>query len=94
MRTSLVIFLGYTVWEHLTLKPLAQKLQEITNGAPEMDEEEEGGLFIPFPGTIEEIQQPPYRGSDPEWQAFVKFSKDVQMQKRCKGKTQISLVYF
>lgn len=39
-------------------------------------------LFIPFPGTTREVKPRPYRGSDPEWQEFVKFSKDPELGKR------------
>ncbi|RDW87584.1 hypothetical protein BP5796_03278 [Coleophoma crateriformis] len=45
------------------------------------DEEEEDGLFIPFPGTTKMLRPVPYRGSDPEWQEFVKFSKDPALGK-------------
>ena len=47
---------------------------------PEQElEEEQKPLFIPFPGTTKKIAPQPYRGSDPEWQEFIKFSKDQEL---------------
>jgi hypothetical protein len=48
-------------------------------------EEQGGSIFIPFPGTIKQVQPPPYRGSDPEWQEYIKFSKDPALGKRIRG---------
>lgn len=51
---------------------------------PGYEEEDDNSLFIPFPGTTRQVNPPPYKGSDPEWQEFLKFSKDQGRQKRCK----------
>jgi hypothetical protein len=40
------------------------------------DGEEEVLLFIPFPLTLEKFDPQPYTGRDPEWQEFVRISKD------------------
>jgi hypothetical protein len=51
----------------------------------ELEEEEEKPLFIPFPGTTKQLKPQPYRGSDPEWQEFIKFSKDQELAKSVRG---------
>jgi len=56
-------------------------------GAPPEEEDAGGPLFIPFPGTTKKIEPKPYRGSDPEWQGFVKFSKDQELAKRIRGRS-------
>lgn len=48
----------------------------------EEGEEEETGLFIPFPGTTKQLKPKPYRGSDPEWQEFINFSKDKELARK------------
>ncbi|EFQ33646.1 uncharacterized protein GLRG_08575 [Colletotrichum graminicola M1.001] len=45
----------------------------------EMDEEAEP-WFIPFPFTTKSVDQPPYKGSDPEWEQFLKISRDKETQ--------------
>lgn len=52
---------------------------------PADEEEEDKPLFIPFPGTTKQLKPVPYRGSDPEWQAFIKFSQDQDLAKRVRG---------
>ncbi|KAI0158183.1 hypothetical protein GGR57DRAFT_38515 [Xylariaceae sp. FL1272] len=48
------------------------------------DEDELAGdvelLYFPFPGTTKSHEPQPYRGSDPEWQTFVKISKDKPLK--------------
>ncbi len=43
--------------------------------------ESKDGLFIPFPGTTKKLTPRPYKGSDPEWQEFIKFSKNPALGK-------------
>jgi hypothetical protein len=50
-----------------------------------MDEGEEGALFIPFPGTTKQLKPIPYRGSDPEWQEYIRFSQDQKQAKLVRG---------
>lgn len=45
-------------------------------------EEESESFFIPFPGTTKEVRPRPYRGSDPEWEEFIKFSRNPALGKR------------
>lgn len=49
-----------------------------------MVDEDEPILFLPFPFTTKEVKQPPYRGSDPEWEMFVKVNQDTKLQKEIK----------
>jgi hypothetical protein len=51
---------------------------------PEGEEDLEP-LFIPFLGTAKLLKPVPYAASDPEWKAFVKFSKDKEAGKRVRG---------
>ncbi|KAK5992641.1 hypothetical protein PT974_06056 [Cladobotryum mycophilum] len=60
-------------WEALSEK----EKKEMEN----MAEEDEPILFLPFPFTTKEVQQPFYKGSDPEWATFVAVNKDQQLQK-------------
>lgn len=51
------------------------------------DEDEEPILFMPFPFTTKTLPQPPYKGTDPEWQEFLKLNKDAKKQKEIKSET-------
>jgi hypothetical protein len=46
--------------------------------------DEAPGLFIPFPGTIKQVPARPYRGSDPEWQEFMKIARNKELLKKVK----------
>lgn len=48
----------------------------------ELEEMDDEPLFIPFPLTIQQKLPVPYKGSDPEWLEFIKFSKDPELGKR------------
>lgn len=50
----------------------------------EMSDDDDPLLFLPFPFTTKEVKQPPYKGSDPEWLAFLAVNKDQQAQKDIK----------
>lgn len=39
-------------------------------------QEADTGLYVPLPGTTETVESPLYKGSDPEWKAFAKLSRD------------------
>ena len=84
------LFAGFCwiIFDALVLAPLDQVADEL-----EVDDEpEEDSIFIPFPGTTKLVQPSPYRGTDPEWQEYVKFSKDPALGKRIRG-TQSLLRY-
>jgi hypothetical protein len=74
------------VYNHLVLDPLERAAMEALQDLPaEAEEEAEEPIFIPFPGTVKELKRKPYRGSDPEWQEFVRFSKDKNAQTKVRG---------
>jgi hypothetical protein len=45
------------------------------------DEDEESGFFLPLMWPVE-MERTFYKGSDPEWQEYMKFAKDKESQKR------------
>ncbi|GAB0134059.1 hypothetical protein EsDP_00002445 [Epichloe bromicola] len=64
-------------WENLSEKE-KREMEELA------EKEDEPLLFLPFPFTTNEVKQPPYKGSDPEWLAFLAVNKDQQAQKDIK----------
>jgi hypothetical protein len=86
--TAIVTYTSFTLYNNSVLAPLANALDEAADGLPALpDEEEEKPFFIPFPGTTKVVKPLPYRGSDPEWQEYIKFSKDPNLQKRIRGRS-------
>jgi hypothetical protein len=83
MAACYVLFVG-TVLVPLDIaaEELEKNLDEKTR--KELDAAQEP-LFIPFPGTITELRPQPYRGSDPEWQEFVKISRDAKLSQKIRG---------
>jgi hypothetical protein len=76
------------LFDAVVLAPLDKIADEL-----EVDEDaEEDSVFIPFPLTTKLVQPPPYRGTDPEWQEYIKFSKDPALAKRIRG-MQLLLQY-
>lgn len=47
----------------------------------ELEEDMVEPLFIPLPFTMKMVDSPPYKNSDPEWQAFIKFNKNKELLK-------------
>lgn len=64
-------------WDNLSEKE-KREMEEMS------EEEADPLLFLPFPFTTKEVKQPPYKGSDPEWLAFLAVNKDTQAQKDIK----------
>ncbi|XMA18377.1 hypothetical protein WAI453_011168 [Rhynchosporium graminicola] len=78
--TTFAIYIGTTIYSKAVLDPLTRAAAEILNDLPADESEEEAEpLFIPFPGTTKQLPVVPYRGSDPEWQEFIKFSRDKKL---------------
>lgn len=68
------------------LDPLERAAMEAMKDIPEEEEEEiHKPMFIPFPGTTKQLKPKAYRGSDPEWQEFIKFSKDQKLAQKVRG---------
>ncbi|KAG0651316.1 hypothetical protein D0Z07_2130 [Hyphodiscus hymeniophilus] len=84
--TGGALYITTQIYDRLVLEPLAKTLDDAGDldlpDTSDEEEVEEGGIFIPFPLTTKELEPRPYRGSDPEWQEFIKFSKDQELAKR------------
>ncbi|KAL2022103.1 hypothetical protein VTK56DRAFT_6147 [Thermocarpiscus australiensis] len=70
-------FLGATVKGALVLSLILYVTAPLDNADEDSDDDDEP-LFIPFPLTTKKVTQLPYRASDPEWQQFVRISKDPE----------------
>jgi hypothetical protein len=84
-RTIAITFLAFytttLIYSKIVLDPLGEALWEASPQVPD----KQPPIFIPFPGTTKELKPQPYRGRDPEWQEFVKFSRDRDKARRVKG---------
>ncbi|XXH06133.1 hypothetical protein Hte_012578 [Hypoxylon texense] len=58
-----------------------QKKQMTRKEREELEEDMIEAIFIPLPFTTKIMDSPPYKSSDPEWQAFVKVSKDWKLRR-------------
>jgi hypothetical protein len=77
------VYVAFNFYDFYVFGPLL----DAAEGVELPDEEDaEAKRFIPFPFTIKETQPAPYRGSDPEWQEYMKFSKDLDKGKRIRSK--------
>lgn len=92
LGTTLGLLILYNAFKRTVLAPLdkaaediEQSLDEDTKKEVGMTEDDNDSFFLPFPGTIKQVQERPFRGSDPEWQEYVKFSKDAKLGKRVRG---------
>jgi hypothetical protein len=81
------IYVCYQIYSKVVLDPLERAAVEALKNIPEeeLDDEIHKPIFIPFPGTTKQLKPKPYRGSDPEWQEFIKFSKDQKLAQRVRG---------
>jgi hypothetical protein len=83
---ALAYYLCYEAYNKIVWGPLDRAADEALQDLPEEEEEElEKPLFIPFPGTTKQLKPVPYKGSDPEWKEFIKFSKDQNLAKKVRG---------
>ncbi|CAK7200638.1 hypothetical protein SEUCBS139899_003336 [Sporothrix eucalyptigena] len=59
----------YVCWSvyftRVVVPPIADHIDE--DGAP---------IFVPFPFTFKVVESRPYKGTDPEWQTYIKIAKD------------------
>jgi hypothetical protein len=94
LTSLLTVSICYTIFVNVVFAPLDKLADELEadkskQGQQAADEEEEGDensiLFIPFPGTTKAVTPKPYKGSDPEWQEYIKISKDTELGKRIRS---------
>lgn len=78
--TCIAAYVASVVYSRVVFGPLASAAQNLPE--EEIDDEEEARIFLPFPLTTKQLQPRPYRGSDPEWQEYIRFSKDQAQGKR------------
>ncbi len=95
MFSGIITFtICYGVFTNIVLAPLDKVAEELEKNLDEETkkelEEHNEPLFIPFPGTTKLVQPPPYRGSDPEWQEYLRFSKNPALGKRARGRLQLA----
>ncbi|VTO91477.1 unnamed protein product [Fusarium graminearum] len=77
-----VVFDPLFDWADAEWEALSEKEKEEAEANHDPDEPL---LFLPFPFTTEEVKQPLYRGSDQEWQTFVKISQDKKLLQEIKS---------
>ncbi|EDN95958.1 hypothetical protein SS1G_12164 [Sclerotinia sclerotiorum 1980 UF-70] len=76
----IVAVVCFEVYTRLVLGPLDKAAEEASKDIPDDEfQEAEQPLFIPFPGTTKELPIIPYKGTDPEYQEFIKISKDPKL---------------
>ncbi|KAI9172168.1 hypothetical protein HJFPF1_01661 [Paramyrothecium foliicola] len=85
--TGVIYYMCWQIWASFVLDSLLDWLDELEMNLSDKEKqeleelEEEPLFFLPFPFGIQSVEQPPYKGSDPEWQMFVKVNKDQKLQK-------------
>lgn len=73
------MFLVFQIFDKCIAGPLVKFLKDDLEALEEekkQQEDEEVGMFIPFPLSLKQHDPEPYSGKDPEWQEFVRMSKD------------------
>ncbi|KAM0128686.1 hypothetical protein ACHAO1_008913 [Botrytis cinerea] len=79
----IVVYACFEVYTRLVLGPLDKAAEEASKHIPEEEwQEAEPPLFIPFPGTTKQLPTVPYRGTDPEFQEFIKISQDTKLMNK------------
>ncbi|CAD6442268.1 b095dfc3-dc23-4455-9440-4997bb414aa9 [Sclerotinia trifoliorum] len=76
----IIVVVCFEAYTRLVLDPFDKAAEEASKDIPDDEfQEAEQPLFIPFPGTTKELPIIPYKGTDPEYQEFVKLSKDPKL---------------
>ena len=81
---AITLYICTSIYSGIVIRPLAETAKDLEKSISKEDlpEEDSEPGFIPLPFTLRQEDGLPYRGSDPEWQAFVKLSKDPESLKR------------
>ncbi|KAB8304170.1 hypothetical protein EYC80_003589 [Monilinia laxa] len=78
--TFIVTYVCFEIYSRLVLSPLDKAAEEASKHIPDEEfQEVEPPLFIPFPGTTKQLPVIPYKGTDPEFQEFIRLSKDAKL---------------
>jgi len=79
------MYVGFQIYKYLVFGPLVKYAVE---DLPDEEEEEDfTPFFIPLIGTTKQLKPVPYRGTDPEWKEFIKFSKDHKQAQNVRGRS-------
>ncbi|KAF7917992.1 uncharacterized protein EAE98_010020 [Botrytis deweyae] len=82
----MVVYVCFEVYTRLVLGPLDKAAEEASKHIPEEEwQEAEPPLFIPFPGTAKQLPTIPYKGTDPEFQEFIKISQDTKLMNKIRA---------
>lgn len=98
IATAIVFYACWQVFAAIVIDPLLHWADEEYENSSEQEKkeidesisEEDEILFLPFPFTTKTVNQPPYKGSDPEWEMFVAVNRDKNWQKDIKSTMQAS----
>lgn len=93
---TVVFYVSYQVYTTVVFSPLYAWLEEeekhLTPRQLKELSEEDLDTFIPLPLTMRSVQPPPYSGQDPEWQEFVRISRDMPYQERMRSTLTSTIV--
>jgi hypothetical protein len=79
--TAFAFYICYEIYDRVVLDKLGAWLdEEVENMTDEELEEELAPLFIALPFTTEMEEPKPYKGTDPEWQDFMKVAHDKELK--------------
>ena len=95
--TALIFYACWQFFAALVIDPLLDWSDEEYEKASEQEKKEMDAavgeddeiLFLPFPFTTKSVDQPPYKGSDPEWEMFVAVNRDKNWQKDIRSKSSM-----
>lgn len=75
------------IYTSVVLAPVAKWLDKELDEMEQMDEKEleTEPIFIAFPFTTKSVDSLPYRGTDEEWQTFIKVNKDQNLQMKIRS---------
>ena len=75
------------IYTSVVLAPVAKWLDKELDEMEQMDDKEleTDPIFIAFPFTTKAVDSLPYRGTDEEWQTFIKVNKDQNLQMKIRS---------
>ncbi|KAK8012873.1 hypothetical protein PG991_010248 [Apiospora marii] len=88
LGACMAYYVAYNVYTRAVSGQIGKLLeQQIASMSPQerkqlkkdMEEDDSGPLTIPLPLTTKLVEPMPYRGTDPEWQMFIKVAKDKDL---------------